>query len=173
MKKISQFDKECLEMAIEVAKKTYQSGNYPVGAVLAIDGKIIDKAGNETNKHKSSVNHAENNLIIKNGKLLRSACEKGKIISLYSTLEPCVQCLGASVTNRVNRIVFIERDPNGGASDLKHDNVGLFYKEFWPEIVHYSYSDKPKKMMIKFFHEEIERGNIEWPKRMLKLLQNN
>ncbi len=170
MKRISQFDKRCLEMAISIAKKTYMHGNYPVGAVLAIDNKIVDDANNEINKQRSFVNHAENTLIIRNGKLLSDAYKQNKVISLYSTLEPCIQCLGASVTNHINRILFIERDPNGGACDLKHDNIGLWYKKTWPKIIHYPFSKEPKQLMIKFFHEEIKRGNIAWPKKMLRLL---
>ena len=170
MKKIDPFDKQCFEVAISIARETYKAGNYPVGAVLAINNEIIDTAGNEINKQKSFVNHAENSLIIKNGRLLSEAWKQGKTISLYSTLEPCIQCLGASVTNHISRILFIESDPNGGACNLKHDNIGLWYREVWPEIIHLPFTDEPKQLMIKFFNEEIKRGNTEWPKKMLKLL---
>lgn len=171
MKKITQFDKQCLESAISIARKTYKLGNYPVGAVLAINDKTLGVAGNEINKQKSFVNHAENSLIIKYGKELAEVRkDDSKIVSLYSTLEPCIQCLGASVTNHIDRILFIEPDPNGGACDLKHDNIGLWYREFWPEIKHCAISDEPKQLMIKFFKEEIAKGNTEWPTRMLKLL---
>ena len=169
--RLSQFDKKCFEAAISIAHETYSAGNYPVGAVLAIDEKIVGTAGNEINKQKSFVNHAENNLIIEHGQLLSEAWKKGEIISLYSTLEPCIQCLGASVTNHINRILFIEYDPNGGACNLTHDNIGVWYKEVWPEIVQFNFSDEPKKLMIRFFHEEIKRGNTKWPKKMLSLLK--
>jgi len=170
MKKINQFDKQCFEQVICVARETFTNDNYPVGAVLAVDNEIIDSAGNEINKQKSFVKHAENTLIIKNGKELAEAFEQNKRISLYSTLEPCIQCLGACVTNHVNRILFIEKDPNGGACNLKHDNIGIWYREVWPEIIHVPFTDEPRQLMIKFFHEEIRRGNTKWPQKMLKLL---
>jgi tRNA(adenine34) deaminase len=173
MKELTKFDKECFEKALEVARETYANGTYPVGAVLAIDNNIIAIGGAEYNRHKpdkrSYVLHAENLLIIKNGIELAEAYKSNKIISLYSTLEPCIQCLGASVTNHINRILYIESDPNGGACNLKHDNIGIWYKEVWPEIVHCQFTDEPKQLMIKFFHEEIERGNPVWPEKMLKL----
>ncbi|MFA5777232.1 MAG: nucleoside deaminase [Parcubacteria group bacterium] len=171
MKELTQFDKQCFATAIKVAGETYAEGNYPVGAVLSIGDEIIDVAGNEINKQKSFVSHAENNLIIKNGKLIHDAFEQGKTVSLYSTLEPCIQCLGASVTSHISRILFIEKDPNGGACDLKHDNIGLFYKEFWPEIRHCHFTDEVKQIMIKYFHGEIKKGNIQWPQKMLQLLK--
>lgn len=175
MKELSLLDKQCFKAAIGIARETYKAGDYPVGAVLAIDDEIIAVGGNEfnLNKHqqRSFVNHAENLLIIKNGQLLSDAYKQGKIISLYSTLEPCIQCLGASVTNHINRILYLECDPNGGACNLNHDNIGLWYKEVWPEIKHCNFSDEPKQLMINFFHEEIARGNTEWPTRMLRLLK--
>lgn len=170
MKELSEFDKQCFAAAIAIARETYTKGNYPVGAVLAIDGRIVDQAGNEIKLKNSFVNHAENSLIIRNGQLLGEAYKQGKIISLYSTLEPCIQCLGAAVTNHVNRILFIERDPNGGACGLNHDNIGLWYKESWPEIIHLPYTDEPKQLMFEFFRKEIERGNDEWPLKMLQLM---
>ena len=105
MKDLTQFDKQCFSAAIEAARKTYETGNYPVGAVLAIDEEIVGIGGNEFNLEKpekrSFVNHAENLLIIKYGHLLSDAYKQNEIISPYSTLEPCMQCLGASVTNHI------------------------------------------------------------------------
>lgn len=163
-------DEECLELAIRVAEDTFSKGNYPVGAVLAIDDEIVASAGNEINTKKSYVNHAENFLIINNGVLIAEAYDQGKEISLYSTLEPCIQCLGASVTNHINRIIYIQADPNGGACNLKHDNIGLWYRETWPYIEQVPFSTKPKEMMINFFKQEIKKGNIKWPTKMLGLL---
>lgn len=173
-KELSQFDKKCFKAAIGIAREVYKAGDYPVGAVLTIDDKIIGVGGNKFNLNKyrlrSFVNHAENLLIIKNGQLLSDAYKQGETISLYSTLEPCIQCLGASITNHINRILFIERDPNGGACNLSHDNIGLWYKEVWPEIKCCNFSGEPKRLMIKFFREEIKRGHTEWPEKMLQLL---
>jgi tRNA(adenine34) deaminase len=172
MKKLSNFDKKCFKLAIDVAKKTYKHGNYPVGAVLVVDNKIIDSVGNEIKKEKSYANHAENVLIIKNSKLLHKAHNQDKKIKLYSTLEPCIQCLGTSVTNRVSQILFIQKDPHGGACDLKHDNIGVWYKKRWPKIIYCPFTNEPKEMMLDFFHEEIKNGHVRWPRIMLRLLKD-
>jgi tRNA(Arg) A34 adenosine deaminase TadA len=67
MNKVTDFDKKCLQKAINIAKKTFRQGNYPVGAVLAVGDKIIGYVENRINKQKSFVGHAENLLIIKYG----------------------------------------------------------------------------------------------------------
>lgn len=166
---INNFDKQCLLKAIDAAALSFKKGNYPVGAVLSIDNKIIATAGNEINKRQSFVYHAENNLIINNGDKLFKARKK-KIISVYTTLEPCLQCLGACVTNHIDRIVYIQKDPNGGACSLEHNNIGSRYREFWPQIIYAPISKIPKKLMLNYFKEEIKKGNSEWPKKMINLL---
>jgi tRNA(adenine34) deaminase len=169
---ISETDKEYLGLCINAAEETFKKyGNYPVGALLVIDNEFIEASGNSISTQKSFVHHAENQLIINNATKLYKAYEEGKSISLYSTLEPCLQCLGASVTNHINKIVYIQKDPNGGACDLKHDNIGLFYKDKWPKIIHANISTRPLELMTEFFHAEIKKGNIKWPTKMLSLLE--
>lgn len=154
-----------------MAKKAYENGNYPVGAVVAAEEEIISQASNEIKSSGSIVSHAENIAITQKGRELLQASEANKEISLFSTLEPCLQCLGAATMNGVKKIYFIQKDPNGGACGIKYDNIGLYYKEFWPEIFHAPISDEPLKLMLRFFHEEIDQGNTKWPNRMLKLLE--
>lgn len=170
--KLTDFDKNCLITTIKIASEAQKVGNYPVGAILVIDKQIIDQAGNQINQKKSFVSHAENSLIIKNGIKLYQAWKDNKEIILYSTLEPCIQCLGAAVTNHVNKIFYIQKDPNGGACNLQHNNIGVWYQEVWPEIIYSPISHKPLEMMITFFKNEIKKGNIDWPTKMLKLLSN-
>ncbi len=167
---LSDFDAKCLNIAISVAKDTSERGNYPVGAVLAIDDQIIDQAGNEIQQLKSSVNHAENVLITRNGNKLYNAWKNKQSISLYSTLEPCILCLGAAVITRINKIFYIQKDPHGGACDMKHDDIGTWYREKWPTINHVPISQEPLEVMVEYFKSEMAKGNTKWPETMLKLL---
>jgi tRNA(adenine34) deaminase len=170
--KLTKFDRECLQKAIKIAAEIQKKGvNYPVGAILSVENKIIDSGGSSMINDKSRVMHAENALIIRNGKKLFKAFDSGKSSTLYTTLEPCIQCLGACVTNNISRILYIQKDPNGGACAMKHNKIGLHYRKVWPEIIHAPISEKPKKIMIAFFKSEIKRGNIEWPTKMLRLLK--
>lgn len=168
---VSATDKKYLDIAISMAKSTFNYGNYPVGAVLVIDGLLIGSSVNEINSKQSFVQHAENSLIIRNGQKLFDAFQAKSNIELYSTLEPCIQCLGACVTNHVNRIIYIQNDPNAGACNMLHDNIGDWYAHTWPEIVHLPMSEEPRDMMISFFHKEISHGNTKWPTKMLRLLE--
>lgn len=169
---LTQEDKKYLDLCIEKAEETFRRfDNYPVGATLIIEGELIGVSGNSIKANKSFVHHAENQLIIENANKLNEAFEKNLKIVLYSSLELCLQCLGASVTNHIGKIVYIQKDPNGGACNVKHDNIGVFYRNKWPDILYAPISDKPLKLMIEFFNSEIEKGNTKWPSKMLSLLE--
>lgn len=61
------------------------------------------------------------------------------------------------------------RDPNGGACEMRPDNIGDWYKHAWPQIIHAPISDIPFDLMVDFFKSEIVKGNTTWPTKMLKL----
>lgn len=75
------------------------------------------------------------------------------------------------MTNHVSKIFYIQKDPNGGACDLKHDNIGVWYHKSWPAIMYAPISKKPLHMMLTFFKNEVTKGNLRWPAKMLALLQ--
>lgn len=105
-----------LDLTIQEAKKSFDSGNFPVGAVLIDDnGKLIDSAHNLMHSKQSRVLHAEMNLIIKNQLILYENPDK---YTLYSSLEPCLMCMGTAIINKIFRFVWAINDSWAGASNI-------------------------------------------------------
>ena len=105
-------DNYFMKQALKEAKKAFEADEVPVGAVIAIDNKIIARAHNLTERLNDVTAHAEMQVITSaanylNGKYL-SGC------TLYVTLEPCVMCIGAIYWARLSRIVFAAGDPKRG-----------------------------------------------------------
>jgi len=168
---MKKYDKKCLDLAIEEAEKSLKLGNYPVGAVLCFDNKIVASSGNFGESRKNYINHAEALMMIENGERLLQAARDNKTITLYSTLEPCLMCLGIAVMNKVSRIVYIQKDPHAGACGLDRKSLGKRYQEVWIKIEHVAYSDKPKELIIKFLKKQIKTGvRVEWSKNFLRLI---
>jgi tRNA(adenine34) deaminase len=109
-----QFDKDFwMRMALQEAQKGYRLGEVPVGAVIVLDGQVIGRGFNQTEKLKDPTAHAE---IL----AITSACEavgdwRLDRSTLYCTLEPCSMCAGAAVLARIESIVFGASDPKFGA----------------------------------------------------------
>jgi tRNA(adenine34) deaminase len=123
-------DKKIMKRALKLANDSLIIKDYPVGAVLIINGKVVAESRNNLHNLKNWSGHAESSLILKNSKLIKNEkLNKKSKIELFSTLEPCLMCLGCAVMNRVSRIVYACPDPRGGATKLTTKNLPSFYKD--------------------------------------------
>lgn len=128
-------DEKYMRLAIEEAKIALESGNYPVGAVLVIGGEVIAKKRNNLNSNEDWASHAEAVLIRENSKLIKSKIKNDKSeVVIYTTLEPCLMCLGTSVLHRLSKIVYACPDPHGGATNINPNNLTEWYVRKWPII---------------------------------------
>lgn len=139
-----------MEIAIREAKKTAESQDVPIGAVIVKDGEIIAAGHNEREAYGDSTAHAEIQAI-------RKACEKLggwhlDACELYVTLEPCPMCMGAIVNSRIKRVVFGAKDAKAGAcgSVFNFNDYPLNHK---PEIVSGVMEEEGRKLLSDFFAE--------------------
>ena len=95
------------------AKKAYDLGEVPVGAIIVSNNQIIAKAHNFTEKLNDVTAHAEIQAITSAADFLGGKYLKG--CTLYVTLEPCVMCMGALYWSQLDRIVYAASDPKRGA----------------------------------------------------------
>ncbi|MBI4388094.1 MAG: nucleoside deaminase [Candidatus Omnitrophica bacterium] len=111
--------------ALKEAKKAFQKGEVPVGAVAVFQNRIIARGHNQMELLHDPTAHAEMITITQaadymhgqGGKDHRGSLEK---VSLYATLEPCPMCASALVLTHCERLVF-------GAQDLKLGACGSLY----------------------------------------------
>jgi len=103
-----------MSAALSEAKKAFEMGEIPVGAVVVFEGQIIAKAHNLKEALQSPTAHAEILAINKAADFLKSwrldKCD------LYVTLEPCPMCAGAILESRIRRLYFGAFDPRLGAA---------------------------------------------------------
>ena len=109
-------DLEHLRHAIRLARKAQRAGNLPVGAVISLDGGIVAEGMSSIWVPRLSPGrHAEiEALEAVPPELWARAGE----MTLYTTLEPCLMCMGAILIHRVGRVVFGSGDSHGGASHV-------------------------------------------------------
>ena len=101
-------------MALADARRAGARGEVPVGAVAAIDGRVVGRAGNDSIRRLDPTGHAEIRA------LRRAARQVGQYrltdVTLVVTLEPCLMCMGAMVHARIARLVYGATDPKAGAA---------------------------------------------------------
>ena len=149
-------DLKWMEYCLVLARRAYEVGEVPVGAVVVRDGELISEALNHREADQTVLGHAE---IL----ALKLACEKlGSWrltgCTLYTSLEPCVMCAGAIIQSRVSDLVY-------GASDSKGGAQSLFQLFDAPQHNHHVQhhagvlADESSQLLKKFFSERRKKSN--------------
>lgn len=150
-----------MKSAIKEAQKAKKNDEVPIGAVITLNGKIIAKAFNNTEKTQLATAHAEILAINKASKKLKSwrldDCE------MYVTLEPCPMCAGAIVNARIKKLYFGAYELKSGGAQSKFNILsesGLNHKtEFEGGIM----LDECSSMLKDYFkakREKVKSKNV-------------
>ena len=98
-------EKEFIDKIYDLALKSYDIDEIPVGAIIVRNGKIIAEGINNREKNNSVVGHAEINAIEKAcsvvGDWRLDECE------MYVTLLPCMMCSGAILESRLKKVYYL------------------------------------------------------------------
>lgn len=108
-----------MEQALDEARTAQAEGEVPVGALIALDGRVIARAHNRPIALNDPTAHAEMLAIRAAGSVLNSYRLIGATV--YVTLEPCTMCVGAMLNARIARLKFGARDPKAGAAGSVYD----------------------------------------------------
>jgi len=106
-------DEEWMQCAFQLAKKSEEHDEVPVGAIIVHKNEIIGEGWNQPISSHDPTAHAEIIALrdagdnIGNYRLTES--------TMYVTLEPCVMCAGAMVHARIAKLVYAVDDQKTGA----------------------------------------------------------
>lgn len=103
-----------MERALAEARRAFEAGEAPVGAVLVCAGEALAAAPNRRERDQDPTAHAEILVLREGARRLGTWRLTG--CTLYVTLEPCFMCAGALVNARIGRVVFGAPDPKAGAA---------------------------------------------------------
>ena len=108
-------NKGMMQRALEEARKAFDRGEIPVGAVVEKDGEVIAAAHNLRETTGDPTAHAEVLAIREAAKMLGRRRLNG--CTLYVTLEPCPMCAGAMIMAGLDRCYFGARDERQGCAE--------------------------------------------------------
>jgi tRNA(adenine34) deaminase len=102
--------------ALRLAEEGLAAGDQPIGAIVALDGEVVAAARWRLGRGRM-LDHAE---VV----ALRAADADPRVhgrrreATLYTTLEPCLMCMGAAMSFPVARVVYALEAPVDGASEI-------------------------------------------------------
>lgn len=144
-----------MEKALDRARAALEAGEFPVGAVLVHDGRVVARgrrsgtAGGRPNE----VDHAEIGALRALAGLADPPAP-GEI-SLYCTMEPCLMCYAALLLAGIGRIVYAFEDPMGGGTGCDLTTVGPLYAPRRPEIVPHVLRRESLALFSSFFESPL------------------
>ncbi len=121
---ISPFDRECMLEAVALAIEAEQSGNLPIGAVITLEQEIIGRGRNAIwQPNRRLYRHAEIEAL---KSIPEELLAQSKTMTLYTTLEPCLMCMGAILLYGIGTVIYGASDPYGGACPVA-DSLPPFF----------------------------------------------
>ena len=151
--------------ALREAKRAYDVGEVPIGAVIVREGQVIARAWNQVETLKDATAHAE--MLALTSAQAAYGDWRLEGCTLYVTKEPCPMCAGAIVHCRPDRVVYGAMDAKGGAAggwiNLLQSNPPLNHR---CEITMGVMEDECLALLQSFFREARERKKEE--KRLRK-----
>ncbi len=132
--------------ALKEAKKAFEEGEIPVGAVVVCEDRIIARGYNQTERLHDVTAHAEMIAITSAANYLGAKYLPD--CTLYVTLEPCVMCAGAIAWAQFGRVVFGASDPKRGYLQL--DRPLLHPKT---ELIRGILANESSALLLEFFHK--------------------
>jgi tRNA(adenine34) deaminase len=106
-------DARWMAEAILEAETAFAAGEVPVGAVVVLGDRVVGRGHNRSLRTGQPFEHAE--MVALWEAVGRVGARELEQAVLYSTIEPCIMCVGAILLARLPRIVFGAREPRTGA----------------------------------------------------------
>ena len=139
-------DEYYMMLALKEAKKAYDDGEVPVGAVVVLNNRVISRGHNMVERLHDPTAHAE--MIALTSAFNHNGSKYLPEASLYVTVEPCLMCAGALFWSKIKKVVW-------GASDEKngHKHITDPHWPFHPktEVIHGILKDECGQLMKDFF----------------------
>ena len=152
-------DDTYLNKALELSSKSIKIGGFPVGVVIISDGLVLSEAVSNGKQLNDPTSHAEIAAIREAALKLKTRNLSNSV--LYSSMEPCLMCYGATVWASIPRVIFAcSRDKLSkmhfeGHHQLKDIN-NLTRKPI--ELVHYSKLESTALKIIEDWEKSLQKS---------------
>lgn len=94
-----------IEKCLDLAEKSYKYEDFPVGAIIVYNNKVVGKGYNKRNVTRVTYDHAEIIAIRQANKKLKTwrlnDCE------MYVSLEPCKMCEKVIKESRIKKVYYL------------------------------------------------------------------
>ncbi len=155
-----------MQVALDHAREALERGEFPVGAVIVLNGQIVATGKREHSRKQNALNEIDHAEIL----ALRSYIEQGRAeamdeVTVYSTMEPCLMCYSTMILNGIRNIVYAYEDVMGGGTNLPLEQLNPLYAQMSVNVTAHILRDESIELFKRFF---INPENIYWKDSLLE-----
>ena len=113
-------DEYFMQQALKEARRAFDDGEVPVGAVVVINNRIIARGHNQVERLNDPTAHAEIIALTSAFNFLGSKYLPDA--SIFVTVEPCLMCAGALYWSKIGKIIWGADDEKNGHKRITENN---------------------------------------------------
>ena len=96
---------EKMRLVLDLAQKALEENELPIACIIFDDDTIAAQSYASENKDKRLLVHAELKALLELDRK-KYPQKKKRQMELFTNLEPCMMCLGASISSFVGRVCY-------------------------------------------------------------------
>jgi tRNA(adenine34) deaminase len=153
-----------MSKALELAKQALAAGEFPVGCVISNRGEIVATGARQHTRgdSKNEIDHAEM-VALRRLSELPEEIDSSQLI-IFSTMEPCLMCLGAIILSGIRKIVYAYEDVMGGGTGCNLTALRPLYSGNHISIEANIMRDESINLFKSYF---LDPGNDYWKDSLL------
>ncbi len=160
---------EKMQLVINLAEKALEKNELPIACIIFHNDKIIAQSYTSESEDKRLLVHAELKALLELDKKKISMKDKREM-ELFTNLEHCMMCLGASLSSFVGKIYYsLDAHSDGAANWAKKTWNAHHIKSTFclPEIKSGILETESKELFKKYIDIHREGQLVEWVKTII------
>jgi tRNA(adenine34) deaminase len=141
-----------MDLALDEARQALAEGEFPVGCVMAADGRVVARGRRQNSQEgsRNEIDHAEiltlRTLIAKRPDLDLAT------VTVYCTLEPCLMCYSTMLLSGIRTFVWAYEDVMGGGANLPLYMLNTLYAQMRVQLVDRVRRPESLQLFQQFFN---------------------
>lgn len=161
---------EKMKLAIDLAERALEKNELPIACIIFYNETIVAQSHTSESEDKRLLVHAELKALMELDRKKIKTKEKMQM-ELFTNLEPCMMCLGASISSFVGKVCYSLDAPSDGAAKwaVKSWNDYHIASSFClPEITSGILEDENKELFKRYIDIHKDSPLVEWVKTLIQ-----
>lgn len=162
-------ENEKMKFVIELAERALEKNELPIACIIFHNDKIITQSYTSESADKRLLVHAELKALLELDKKNFSMKDKRQM-ELFTNLEPCMMCLGASIASFVGKIYYSLDAHSDGATNWAKKTWNDYHikTQFcFPEINSGILEAESKELFKRYIDIHKQGQLVEWAKTLI------